>query len=154
MTDTTIELLAGLDPQQQHIIEMLPVTELEQGQYRLLKSPAFVKSLASGDTIAHIPGTYTFTIIERSGNLCVRVLSKTPELMTQKLADFEKLGANLDTKSARMLVYSIHVSCGFEAIEACLNKACGPEDLWVYGNVYDPSDNTPLNWWQAILAPQ
>jgi hypothetical protein len=56
-----------------------------------------------------------------------------------------------------MLVYSIHVSCGFNTIEELLNRVLGTdgESLWVYGNVYDPVDGqTPLNWWQALLKPE
>jgi hypothetical protein len=69
----------------------------------------------------------------------------------------EKMGGDLDLETARMLVYSIHVSCGFNTIEELLNRVLGTdgESLWVYGNVYDPVDGqTPLNWWQALLKPE
>ena len=56
-----------------------------------------------------------------------------------------------------MLVYSIHVSCGFSAIENILNEFVGRDgqSAWMYGNVYDPADGeTPLNWWQDLLKPE
>jgi chitodextrinase len=53
------------------------------------------------------------------------------------------------------LVYSIHVSSGFTAIETILNDNIqGDTAVWFYGNVYDPASGEPLNWWQSILAPE
>jgi hypothetical protein len=71
--------------------------------------------------------------------------------------EFEKLGGELDVETPRMLVYSIHVSCGFSTIEDLLNQHVGrdADSTWMYGNVYDPVDGqTPLNWWQDILKPE
>ncbi len=69
----------------------------------------------------------------------------------------EKLGGEQDLETERMLVYSIHVSCGFKTIEEILNQHVGEKtgSMWQYGNVYDPADGeTPLNWWIDILKPQ
>ena len=53
----------------------------------------------------------------------------------------------------RLLIYSVHVSLGFAAIEALLNAAMDEQSAWFYGNVYDPADGTtPLNWWLEVLA--
>ena len=71
--------------------------------------------------------------------------------MEQNLtSNLEKLGGSLDLQTERALVYSIHVSIGFQTIEKLFNDACGdnPDTVWYYGNVYDPEDGiTPLEWW-------
>ena len=46
-----IELFAGLGANGQPIVEKMHVRELENGQLQLVKSPAFMKGLASGDVI-------------------------------------------------------------------------------------------------------
>jgi hypothetical protein len=124
-----------------------------------VQSPAFAKGLASGDVVKMLPDTREFDLVQRSGNLSIRVFSRSD---IQALGDaltpeLEKLGGELDRETPRMLVYSIHVSCGFSAIENILNEFIGRdgESAWMYGNVYDPADGqTPLNWWQDILKPE
>ena len=62
----------------------------------------------------------------------------------------------MDLETPRLAVFSIHVSIGFQTIETLLDRITGqfPGTLWYYGNVYDPADGvTPLDWWQAFLAP-
>lgn len=151
-----IELFAGVDASGQAVIERMPVKISEEDDScQLVKSPAFVKGIASGDTIKLRPGSQDFELIKRSGNLCIRVLSRDDigSLAESLAPELEKLGGELDTETERLLVFSIHVSCGFQAIEALLNKHVdGQSSVWLYGNVYDPKDGeTPLNWWQSIL---
>ncbi len=156
-TAQVIELFAGRDSQGKPVVERIPVEINEQNECRLVQSPAFVKGLARGDLIKVNRESGQFELRQHSGNLCIRVFSRgdiralddaiTPEL--------EKLGGQLDLENPRVLVYSIHVSCGFNAIEAVLNACMTPDSAWFYGNVYDAEDGvTPLNWWQAILAPE
>lgn len=154
-----VEIFAGVGPSGQPILEKLPVRELESGDLQLVQSPAFVKGLASGDIIRRSHATQEFEIIQRSGNLSVRVFARDDiETLADRLtASLEKLGGELDLETPRMLVYSIHVSCGFNAIEAILNREVNRpgESGWMYGNVYDPVDGTtPLNWWQELLKPE
>lgn len=154
-----IELFAGLNAQGQPTVEKLPVRELENGTFELVRSPAFIKSLASGDVIKFLPQSNQFEIVQHSGNLSVRVFSRGDigPLAETLNSGLEKLGGELDLDTPRMLVYSIHVSCGFSTIEEILNRAVAqhPESQWMYGNVYDPQDGqTPLNWWQKILQPE
>jgi hypothetical protein len=153
-----IELFAGIGANGAPIVEKLPVRELESGDLQLVQSPAFAKGLASGDILRCSSHTREFEIVQRSGNLSLRVYSKTPiiDWADALMADLEKLGAELDLETPRMLVFSIHVSCGFAAIEALLNQSVlGEERSWMYGNVYDPEDGvTPLDWWQALLKPE
>jgi len=154
-----IELFAGLGANGKPIVEKLPVRELETGELQLVQSPAFMKGLASGDVIRCDVPNQEYEIVQRSGNLSVRVFSRDSiealgDLLTPEL---EKLGGELDLETPRMLVYSIHVSCGFSTIEDLLNRYVGKDgrSAWMYGNVYDPVDGqTPLNWWQDILKPE
>jgi len=154
-----IELFAGLGANGQPIVEKLQVRELENGHLQLVQSPAFVKGLASGDVIRCDVPNQEFKIVQHSGNLSVRVFSRDAiEVLGDLLTpEMEKLGGELDMETPRMLVYSIHVSCGFSVIEDLLNQFIGKDgrSAWMYGNVYDPIDGqTPLNWWQDILKPE
>jgi hypothetical protein len=153
-----IELFAGNDPQGKPVVERLSVRQNEDDSFQLVKSPAFIRGLASGDTVKMLADTKEFEIQQHSGNLCIRIYAKQnlDEINEQLTPALEKLGGELDTETPRLLVYSIHVSCGFTAIEALLNQYVkGSDCMWAYGNVYDPADGvTPLNWWVDILKPE
>ncbi|MDQ2076950.1 DUF4265 domain-containing protein [Marinimicrobium sp. ABcell2] len=154
-----IEMFAGLGPDGQPIVEKLSARELDSGNLQLVRSPAFVKGVASGDLLKCDPETKDVTLVQRSGNLSVRVFSRAHivAIAEQLTVALEQLGGELDLQNERMLVYSIHVSCGFETIEKLLTEALAskPDSGWLYGNVYDPTDGTtPLNWWQSMLAPE
>src|SRR5690606_40683630 len=71
-----VELFAGLRPDGQPIVEKLPVRELDNGDLQLVRSPAFVKGLASGDNIRCSADRREIEIIQHSGNLSVRVFSR------------------------------------------------------------------------------
>ena len=152
-----IELFAGLGPDGNPVAERLQVIVHEDDSCQLVKSPAFIKGIASGDVIKLEQGTQDFTLLKRSGNLSIRVFCRddSSELVDELSPPLEKLGAELDIETPRMLVYSIHVSCGFQQIEKILNSVVSDDVMWVYGNVYDPKDGqTPLNWWQDMLKPE
>lgn len=156
----TIELIAGRHPNGEIIAERVLVSpQPQESSFLLLKSPVFVRGIARGDVIQQMDKPAgAFKVLQHAGNLCVRVFSKqTNDKIEQTLTSaLEKLGGDLDVHEPRALVYSIHVSCGFGIIEQILNDALAShEDCgWVYGNVYDPETNEPLNWWQSILAPE
>lgn len=152
-----IEMLAGCNAQGEPVLEKIPVEIADEGVCRLLQSPAFIKGIARDDLIKLNEDTGQYEIKQRGGNLCVRVFSRSDvnTLAERITPQWEKLGGELDVQTPRMLIYSIHVSCGFKQIEAILNEAMDPESQWLYGNVYDPNDGvTPLNWWIDILKPQ
>ena len=161
---TTLELFAGQHPNGEMIFErVLATPQSEAESYLLLKSPVFVRGIASGDVIQKMAATDqtspkgAFKILKHGGNLCIKVFSKdSNEQLEQGLTSaIEKLGGDLDIQEERVLVYSIHVSCGFNAIEKILDEQVGnsPNATWMYGNVYDPNSGEPLNWWQPILSP-
>ena len=156
-----IELFAGTNPDGEPVVERMQVRVNEDDSVQLVRSPAFIKGIASGDTIKvnrEDPEKPSFELVKRSGNLAVRIFCRedSTKLSDQLTPQLEKLGGELDLESPRLLVYSIHVSCGFAEIEQILNSVCdGANSVWYYGNVYDPVDGqTPLNWWQDILKPE
>ncbi len=165
----TLPLLAGLRPDGEAIVEQVPAERVmdnsaatnghASAQYRIQRSPAFVRGIASGDRIAFpAKNAAGFDVVKRSGNLCVRILRKhnMAPLLQVLTPELEMLDGTLDLETERMAVFSIHVSIGFQSIEAVLDRVTGqfPDSVWYYGNVYDPADGvTPLNWWHAFLAP-
>ncbi len=154
-----VELFAGIDPDGQPFVEKIPMLNLQDGTLQLAKSPAFVKGIASGDIIRCNPDQREFEIVKRCGNLSIRIYSRSniAELAHKVNGPMAKLGGDLDIETEHMLVYTIHVSCGFTEIESLLAEVVGNNDnsAWLYGNVYDPTDGTtPLNWWQSLLEDQ
>lgn len=152
-----IELFAGNGPDGKPVVERMRVRVDADNACELVQSPAFVKGLARGDLIRLKRDSGQFELLRRSGNLSIRVFCRgdSAAVADQLTPPLEKLGGDLDIETPRMLVYSIHVSCGFQQIEAILNRVAGEDVAWVYGNVYDPDDGqTPLNWWQEILKPE
>ncbi|MBB3061605.1 MULTISPECIES: DUF4265 domain-containing protein [Microbulbifer] len=153
-----IELFAGTSPDGEPVVERLQVRVNEDDSCQLVRSPAFIKGIASGDTIKVNTEKQEFELVKRSGNLAIRVFCRgdSAAVSDRLTPQLEKLGGELDLESPRLLVYSIHVSCGFATIEKILDSVCdGANSVWYYGNVYDPQDGqTPLNWWQDILKPE
>lgn len=150
-----INLFAGKRPDGQDVVEQIRVKPLENKHYCLVQSPAFVQGLASGDEIRYDDKDNSFELIRHSGNLCVRVFTRDniSAIKEDLRAPIEKLGGELDYDNERMLIMSIHFSCGFTELEQILNKTMAKyaQAAWFYGNVYDPSDGkTPLNWWVAL----
>jgi hypothetical protein len=136
--------------------ESLPVVALGQGRYLLLASPGVVEGLAAGDELeldASLAAGYR--VLRRGGNLCVWFYHAHPVDATDTAtADIravaESLGGRLDGGYSRMLVVTIPLAAGFDAVAAALDDAVRRHagSTWLYGNVYDPSDGvTPLNWW-------
>ncbi len=156
---SVIEMFAGTQADGSPVAERIQVVEADDNSFVVVRAPAFIKGLAKGDQISFDQNDKTFELLKRSGNLCLRVFAREDiqQLAEDLTPEIEKLGGELDFETARMLVYSIHVSCGFAAIEKVLDDLVGEEtdSMWLYGNVYDPKDGvTPLNWWQDILKPQ
>ena len=153
---TSLPFLAGLNDENDPVFEELEVEVLENSPLtvRLLRSPLFARNYAAGDRIKVVDAaTANYELVQRSGNLCVRVFRKHQlSIVAESLTPaVEKLDGTLDLSSDRALVYSIHISIGFQTIEALLNKVVGdyPDTVWYYGNVYDPEDGaTPLDWWK------
>jgi hypothetical protein len=155
--ETLLELYAGSHPvNNQPIFEKVLATPLQNsGDYRLLKSPLFVRGVAALDSInLNADSRGRFIVIERGGSLSIRVFFREPNegLEMQLTAEIEKLAGCLDIKTERALVYSIHFGVGFSSIEQLMGKwVNGDAASWNYGNVYDPDSGEALNWWQDLL---
>lgn len=153
--ETHIPLIAGLDADGEPVLEQVGVAVVEgaKDEYRLLKAPAFVRGLARGDKIRFPARTpMGCELLQRSGHLTLRIFRKhNIDAVEQALTpQIELLDGTLDQHSPGVLVYSIHVSVGFQPIETLLDATVGQFSglVWYYGNVYDPADGvTPLNWW-------
>jgi hypothetical protein len=156
----SIRLYAGEKVDGKPVVEDLNVTEPEPGQFLLEQSPGFIRGLARGDLIQVNEDKGTHKVLKRSGNLCVRVIARAEieKIAAALVPEIEKLGGTLDFQNARMLIFSIHVSCGFTVIEQILNKhaSTAGESGWLYGNVYTEQDGelVPMLWWQDILKPE
>ena len=153
----SIHLLAGQRPDGELVFEQVLAISIGDECYTLQTSLLFAKGAAKGDVIRLMPGG-RFEVEKRGGNLCIRVVAKDNiEVIRARLqASLLKLEAVCDFSNERSLVYSVHVNKGFNAIEKAMNEAfVGQEDnaMWLYANVYDPTDGqTPLNWWHDFLA--
>ncbi|MBU2098394.1 MAG: DUF4265 domain-containing protein [Gammaproteobacteria bacterium] len=159
-TTVQLPLIAGYNPQGEAIVEQVPavVTDGSRNEFRVQSSPAFVRGLAADDKIRYPTDEPAgWELVEHSGNVCIRVFSKhnTDELDQMLTPEIELIDGKLDLKTPRILIYTIHVSIGFQKIEDVLNKVLPgfADTVWYYGNVYDPEDGvTPLNWWQEIAG--
>jgi len=148
-----IELMAGKTPGGQSLIERIPV-EVKDDQCRLIRSPAFAAGAASGDLLAIDRSTGKFEVVSRSGNLAIRIYGPMAKAkwIDPLCAAMERAGAQIDTRTARLLVFTAHVSLGFTRLEAILDDHVSAPATWQYGNVWHPETGEPLNWWQSILA--
>ncbi|SMF24691.1 protein of unknown function [Alteromonadaceae bacterium Bs31] len=155
-----IQLFAGEQADGKPVMENLRVIEPQEGVFQLYQSPGFMRGIAKGDQIKVDHDTKSYSVLKRSGNLCIRVFAKQAieNLAGNLVPALEKLGGSLDYQNERMLVFSIHVSCGFQAIEQLLNEHVGKDgqSAWFYGNVYLEKDGElqPMNWWQSMLKPE
>lgn len=152
-----IPLVAGYDDNNEPVLEQVEVRDAgAAGECILEKSPAFVRNLAAGDRIRYPADTGAgYELLQRSGNLCIRVLRKhnIDEVAATLTPAIELRDGTLHRHSTGLLVYTVHVSIGFQSIESLLDSTIGqwPGTIWYYGNVYDPQDGvTPLNWWNEL----
>jgi hypothetical protein len=138
-------------------VEVVEAERLGPKQYRLLYSPGVVEGVAKDDVIelsdADPKG---FTVVSRSGNLCVWFYFKETGVNRGPDGDrvraaVEHFGGVCDGGGNRHLVFSIPVSFGFPAVELLFNEFVEqyPGSSWLFGNVYDPWNGfLPLGWWE------
>ena len=137
--------------------EVLPVADLGEGRYRLLASPGFVEGLAAGDEFElDADAPLGHRVVRRGGNLCVwfyhsEALSESSAVTADIRRVAESLGGHLDGGYSRMLVLTVPLAAGFDAVAREFDDAVRRHaaSSWLYGNVYDPADGmTPLDWWR------
>ena len=154
-----VQLYAGTRPDGEPIYEKVAVVEAsaegsnEAGErYQLLHSPGFVRGIARGDRFELISRKAgSFKVTWRSGNLAIRVYTRMPSQSLDAVLtpQVNQLQGRRDVMSDFLLVYSIGLEAGFEAIESVFDQALEgtPDASWNYGNVYDEFSGDPLNWW-------
>jgi hypothetical protein len=137
--------------------EVIEVERLRTNRYRLLYSPGVVEGLAKGDVIeCSDSDPKGFTVVSRSGNLCVWFYFPEPGINRgpdgdRVRATVERFGGVSDGGGNTNLVFSVPVSFGFQAVEVLFNDLVEqhPGSSWLFGNVYDPwNDFKPLGWWE------
>jgi hypothetical protein len=148
----TLKLLVGKSSNGQPVFEEVVAVPEHGGCFRLLRSPGLAQGIAAGDTF-EVDGSGGFKVLKRGGNVAIQIF------VTEKMTDVEReasrrlepLGASLDGKTTKQIVYTVPVKVGFPALEMALRGVVDryPSVEWFYGNVYDSKDGTtPLGWWQ------
>jgi hypothetical protein len=96
-----------------------------------------------------------FRLVSRARNLAVIVVFEKPEDKSAQAKRLEEsvqpIGGVVDGGPARVLVLTVPVSSGFQAVEKLLAAFIRevPGTHWWYGNVYEAGDpSRPLNWWK------
>jgi len=153
----TIEVIAGYNPAGQPIIERLDAFEQEAGQFRITNTPVFT-GIAKLDLIELTGDAGEFKVLERSGNLSIRVISKAnvTQIIDALRGEIEKHDGEIENITDRFFTISCHVSVGFGVIETLLNETLAgfSNSAWAYNNVFCPESSEPLNWWVDILNEQ
>jgi hypothetical protein len=149
---TTLNLFAGYAASGNSVKEEVLVERISPREYRILRSPGLIQGVAAGDVILAADDG-TFKVLSRGQNLSIQMFYAGDIEALEKftMSRLTPLGGRLDGKDSKLLVYTVPVSAGFQAVEKVLNEAVTsyPGAEWYYGNVYDPKDGvTPLNWWR------
>jgi hypothetical protein len=151
---TTVRLMVGKSLAGAPAFEEVVAEYQGMRKYKLLRSPGLALGIAAGDEF-ELSEDGTYKVLQRGGNICLQIFATAgiAALETDATARLAPLGATLDGKSTKELVYTISVTVGFESIEAALESLLRnhPSAEWYYGNVYDPLDGvTPLGWWTSL----
>lgn len=156
MSDKTFVRLQVQNPEdrQQPTYEDVPAVRDGDGSRFLIRaSPILVENVAKGDVLSVAPDG-TFTVIFRSGNVCVQYL-RTRDGSRESgertlIREVSEMGGTLDATHPGALSFSIPLQKnGFQRIEQAFDAATAscPGSSWMYGNIYDPKTSRPLNWW-------
>jgi hypothetical protein len=147
-----IQLKVGKSSNGEPAFEPVHAVPLGATRYRIAFIPGLAYDIAAGDEI-ELSGDGSYTVVARSGNIAVRVLSTQSLHGTQHelTAQIGAIGGRLDGSIDRGLAYTIPHSAGFNAIEIVFNAfiRTNPEAEWEYGNVY-AEDGMPLDWWKNV----
>ncbi|NVK11754.1 MAG: DUF4265 domain-containing protein [Gammaproteobacteria bacterium] len=151
----SVEVIAGISPSGEAIVERVGVTPTQQG-LQVTSSPLFA-GLAKLDVIT-VDSKKKFSIVQHGGNLNIRVVSRSNanQLLEIVAKGVEELGGEISNQSERFFTITVHVGCEFRNIEKVLEHMMSqfPETSWAYTNVFDSETGEPLNWWGNILSEQ
>jgi len=135
--------------------ELLETEPVDPDGHRLLQSPAYVDGIARGDLIRLDPDSPRgYALLERGGYLALLLELASDEAKSNARTALDPgvraLQGTCEGGPVRVLVYSIHASASFPALEQLFDAFCAanPGASWRFGNVYDPVSGAPLNWWK------
>jgi hypothetical protein len=146
-----VHLTIGKSQDGKPAFEPVHAIHLGESRYRVEFTPGLAYGIAAGDEI-ELGADGVYIVVARSGNIAVRVLSRSPlEIEPELTAQVASVGGRLDGMVPRGLAYTIPYRAGFNAIEKIFNSYARehPKAVWEYGNVY-AEDGTPLNWWRNM----
>ena len=134
--------------------EPVHVEELGEGMLRLLFSPGLAYEVAAGDTIK-VADSGHYEVIERAGNLAVRVYFKEPigDRLTMLEEEFAAMDGTLDGQVRKGAVFTLPASGQVPRVREVMsdflktNKDC----IWEFGNAFD-SQGKPLEWCKHLLG--
>jgi hypothetical protein len=121
--------------------------------------PAFAYGVAYGDLIELLDeASGDFCVVRHCGQITLRVFTlgglETPAIRTLienaiTLKGLYEVGkASVDSDQRSLLLISLDISLGFDAIERLISGIKTEGDQWEYGNVYDES-GLEIGWWDS-----
>ena len=133
--------------------ELVHVEELGAGVLKLLFSPGLAYDVAAGDTIK-VDDSGHFEVVERAGNLAVRVYFKEPigNRLAPLVHEFARMNGTMDGQVMKGAVFTVSAAGQVPRIREVMsdfleaNKDC----IWEFGNAYD-SHGRPLDWCKQLL---
>ncbi|HEU4947869.1 MAG TPA: DUF4265 domain-containing protein [Kribbella sp.] len=152
----TVRLLVETALSSRPLYEDVPARATKGGRWILDATPGLALGAAAGDVV-EVDKEGAFRVTARGGNIAIHVsaaagASQERDSLTEAIGS---LGGRLDARawtrdgSSSLSVYTVPAAAGFGPIEQVLVEfaSAAPGGEWYYGNVYDPADGTPLNWW-------
>jgi hypothetical protein len=152
----TVRVTAGRRRDGSLVEEELAAESLGEGRFKLLRSPGLTLGLAAGDVFV-LDGQRSPQPVSRGGDLCIQIIDRVGVAWARAAVRERLLALNgrVDGETRELLVLTVPVRAGFEAVERLMNSLQGASAslTWFYGNVYDPRDGTtPLNWWTTLSS--
>lgn len=150
----TISLVVERGGSGEPFLEEVRAIRLDTNRYQLAQSPGLVPGVAAADEIELAPEEPNgYRVIRRGGNVCVQLFTRhdPDECLEWLEPQVLRLSGRVDGRAPKLLVFTIPVASGFDAIQSIFDGAVGrfPESEWMYGNVYSTADGrTPLDWWK------
>lgn len=100
-----------------------------------------------------------FEIVAHGGNVAVQFylaeseaddVHATENVAKRLTPEIIALGGCMDGQTAGLIVYTIPIKAGFQAIEKVFEMGVSkfPGAQWQYSNVYDINTGEPLCWWE------
>lgn len=134
--------------------EPVHVEDTGNGVLRLLASPGLAYDVAAGDAI-RVDAAGKYEVVERAGNLSVRVYSKRPigDRLDDLVARMEGVQGVLDGRVTGGAVFTVPAQGRVSRVRRLMGEfvAVHRDCIWEFGNVYD-EQGVPLEWCRDLLS--